>query len=69
MSDREHLSMEKAARNRPYIGQEPLRLLARMIARDILRKSASFDTKSDVARPTPQEGTTNEVEKLPKETW
>ena len=50
----------------PYIGDDALRTLARMIARDILHRAASFNTAPDVAKSVPQQkGSDKEKENEP----
>ena len=65
-TDPEQRQSKQPVGQQPYIGSEALRPLARMIARDILHKAASFNTVPDVAKPTlHQEGSANEQENEP----
>jgi len=49
-SDHEQLFNKQPIRAQPYIGHEPLQLLARMIARTILRSSVPLNSINDVAK-------------------
>jgi len=50
----------------PYIGEEALRTLARMIARDILNRAAYFNIVPEATKPVSQQkGSTKEKENEP----